>query len=43
VIPWKALPEDYAAPHDLQVVEVILSGDGDDLIDGLYGTLWQDP
>ena len=43
VIPWKAVPEEYTAPHDLQVVEVILSGDGDDLIDGLYRSLWQDP
>ena len=42
VIPWEELPEEYTSAHDLQVVEVILSGDGDDLIDGLYSTLWQD-
>ncbi|WP_304279615.1 aminotransferase [Caulobacter segnis] len=41
VIPWDELPEEYTSAHDLQVVEVILSGDGDDLIDGLYNTLWQ--
>jgi hypothetical protein len=41
VIPWKALPEGYTSPHDLQVVEIILSGDGDDLIDALYSSLWQ--
>jgi len=34
-------PEEYTAPYDLQVVEVILEG-GEDLIDGLYSTLWQD-
>jgi len=42
VIPWEELPEEYTSAHDLQVVEVILSGDGDELIDELYSTLWQD-
>ncbi len=41
LIPWEELPEEYNAPHDLQVVEVILEG-GDDLIDELYASLWQD-
>lgn len=41
LIDWQELPEDYTAPHDLQVVEVILEG-GEVLIDGLYDTLWQD-
>lgn len=39
LIPWKDVPEDYTAPHDLQVVELILN-DGDDLIDGVYDALW---
>jgi hypothetical protein len=41
LIPWQEPPEDYTAPHDLQVVEVILTN-GEELIDGLYATLWQD-
>ena len=41
LISWEERPEDYTAPHDLQVVEVILDG-GEALIDGLYDTLWQD-
>lgn len=43
VIPWEALPDEYTSPNDLQVVEVILSGDGDDLIERLYSSLWQAP
>lgn len=39
LIPWKAVPEEYTAPHDLQVVELILN-DGDDLIDAVYDALW---
>lgn len=39
LIPWEKKPADYTAPHDLQVVEVILR-DGDDLIDGVYDALW---
>ncbi|WP_287208533.1 aminotransferase [Mesorhizobium sp.] len=41
LIGWEATPEEYTAPHDLQVVELILT-DGTDLIDGLYSTLWQE-
>ena len=41
LIGWEATPEEYTAPHDLQVVELILT-DGADLIDGLYSTLWQE-
>lgn len=41
LIPWEKAPKDYSAPHDLQVVEIILEG-GDGLIDELYATLWQD-
>lgn len=39
VIPWEVLPEEYTAPHDLQVVEMILE-DGEELIDALYDSLW---
>jgi len=41
LIPWETRPDEYTAPYDLQVVEVILNN-GEALIDGLYGTLWQD-
>jgi hypothetical protein len=41
LIPWEQPPGEYTAPHDLQVVEVILEG-GDALIDKLYATLWRD-
>lgn len=36
---WDEVPDDYKAPHDLQVVELILR-DGDKLIDGVYDALW---
>ena len=39
LIQWEAVLEEYTAPHDLQVVELILD-DGDDLIDGVYDALW---
>ncbi len=39
LVPWGVVPEDYTAPHDLQVVELILA-DGDDVIDGVYDALW---
>ena len=39
LIPWEEVPEDYTAPHDLQVVELILN-DGEMLIDGVYDALW---
>jgi hypothetical protein len=41
LIGWEEVPEEYTAPHDLQVVELILT-DGEDLIDGIYSTLWQE-
>lgn len=41
LIPWEETPAEYTAPHDLQVVEIILEG-GDRLIDELYATLWED-
>ncbi|MGO9358304.1 MAG: aminotransferase [Xanthobacteraceae bacterium] len=40
LIGWEEAPAEYTAPHDLQVVELILT-DGEALIDGLYSTLWQ--
>jgi hypothetical protein len=40
LIPWEEAPAEYKAPHDLQVVEIILEG-GDRLIDELYATLWK--
>lgn len=40
-LPFKKMPEDYTAGHDLQLVEVILSG-GEKLIDSLYESLWSD-
>lgn len=40
LVDWEQLPKEYTAPHDLQVVEVILEK-GDTLIDGLYTSLWQ--
>lgn len=39
LIGWEEVPAEYTAPHDLQVVELILR-DGDLLIDGLYSSLW---
>lgn len=39
LIPWNEVPEDYRAPHDLQVVELILR-DGEMLINGIYDALW---
>lgn len=41
LIGWEEAPEEYTAPHDLQVVELILT-DGEALIDGLYSTLWHE-
>jgi len=41
LIPWEETPANYTAPHDLQVVEIILDG-GDGLIDELYTQLWKD-
>jgi hypothetical protein len=42
LVPWEKLPADYTAPHDLQVVEVILN-DGEAVIDGVYDALWAAP
>jgi len=39
LIPWEKVPGDYTAPHDLQVVELILRG-GEKLIDNVYDALW---
>jgi hypothetical protein len=41
LIGWETTPEEYTAAHDLQVVELVLTG-GADLIDGVYSTLWQE-
>lgn len=41
LLPFEEMPEDYAAGHDLQLVEVILK-DGEELIDTLYESLWSD-
>lgn len=40
LIPWEKPPADYTAPHDLQVVELIVEG-GEALIDGLYTSMWK--
>lgn len=40
LIPWEKVPREYTAPHDLQVVELILN-DGGDLIDQIYDALWR--
>ena len=39
LIRWKSVPSEYTAPHDLQVVELILN-DGETLIDRIYDSLW---
>ncbi|TQS74050.1 aminotransferase [Rhodobacteraceae bacterium] len=39
LIPREEVPGNYTAPHDLQVVELILN-DGEMLIDGVYDALW---
>lgn len=39
LIAWEERPGEYTAPHDLQVVELILN-DGGVLIDQIYGSLW---
>lgn len=41
LLPFKGMPDDYTAGHDLQLVEVVLK-DGDELIDALYESLWSD-
>lgn len=42
LIGWEEMPAEYKAPHDLQVVEVILEK-GHELIDTLYTSLWSMP
>ncbi|MGQ3074169.1 MAG: aminotransferase [Ferrovibrionaceae bacterium] len=42
MIPSTKRPEDYAAPHDLQVIELVLDK-GTDLIEQIYSSLWQAP
>ncbi|MBY2925531.1 aminotransferase [Rhizobium leguminosarum] len=39
LLPWKALPEEYTAGRDLQIVELLFSN-GDDLINEIYSGLW---
>jgi hypothetical protein len=41
LIHWEETPSEYTAPHDLQVVELILN-DGDTLVDGIYASLWKE-
>ncbi|MDF3814333.1 MULTISPECIES: aminotransferase [Rhodopseudomonas] len=41
LLPFKEMPDDYTAGHDLQLVEVILE-DGEELIGSLYESLWSD-
>lgn len=40
LVGWEEMPNEYTAGHDLQVVEVYLQN-GAELIDELYGSLWQ--
>jgi hypothetical protein len=41
LLPCEAMPPEYTAGHDLQVVEVVMNK-GEDLIDALYDSLWSD-
>ncbi len=41
LVEWGTCPSEYEANNDLQVVELILTN-GDELIDKLYATLWQE-
>lgn len=40
LLPWEAVPDEYTAGNDLQIVEVVLQG-GEDLIDTIYASLWE--
>jgi hypothetical protein len=40
LIPWNECPKDYTAPHDLQVIELVLE-EGADLIEQIYSSLWR--
>ncbi len=39
LIEWEAMPKEYTAGRDLQVVEILIEN-GEDLITGLYDSLW---
>lgn len=39
LLPYKGMPEDYTAEHDLQLVEVVLQN-GEELINVIYKSLW---
>lgn len=41
LLPWEAVPDEYTAGNDLQIVEVVLKS-GEDLIDTIYASLWKD-
>lgn len=40
LLPWEAVPAEYTAGNDLQIMEIILT-EGEDLIDTIYASLWQ--
>ena len=40
LIPWDVKPPEYAVPHDLQVVELVLNN-GESLIREIYDLLWE--
>ena len=41
LLPWKAVPNEYTAGNDLQIVEVVLKS-GEYLIDTIYASLWEE-
>lgn len=40
LLPWEAVPDEYTAGNDLQIMEVVFKG-GTDLIDAIYESLWE--
>lgn len=40
LLPWEAVPAEYTAGNDLQIVEVVFL-EGEDLIDTIYASLWE--
>lgn len=40
LLPWEAVPDEYTAGNDLQIVEVVFKN-GEDLIDAIYASLWE--
>lgn len=40
LLPWEAVPDEYTAGNDLQIVEVVLKN-GEHLIDAIYASLWE--